>query len=335
MSESQHETGAHRIPAVEPIAVVGLSCRLPTAATPRQFWDLLRDGVDTITEAPADRWNHPGLSHRFGGFLDRIDEFDCDFFGISPREAASMDPQQRLMLELSWEALEDAHIKPADLAGSAAGVFVGVIWDDYAALLHRGGMGAITAHTVTGTHRSIIANRVSYFLGLHGPSIAVDTGQSSSLVSVHMACDSLRRSESALAIVGGVNLNILPESTLGAAKFGGLSPDGRCYTFDARANGYVRGEGGGVAILKPLSQALADGNRIYCLVLGSAVNNDGATEGLTVPSVTAQKEVLREAYTRAGVDPRDVQYVELHGTGTKVGDPVEARALGSVLGTKS
>ncbi|MFF9587552.1 SDR family NAD(P)-dependent oxidoreductase, partial [Streptomyces achromogenes] len=316
----------------EPIAVVGLACRLPQASDPEEFWRLLRDGVDAITEAPEGRWDSEELSLRHGGFLDGIDGFDPAFFGISPREAVTMDPQQRLMLELGWEALEDAGIVPATLKGSSTSVFVGAIWDDYATLMNRQGIDAIGRHTVTGSHRSIIANRVSYTLGLHGPSLAVDTGQSSSLVAVHMACESLRRGESTLAIAGGVNLNILPDSTMGALKFGGLSPDGRCYTFDARANGYVRGEGGGAVVLKPLSRAIADGDRVYCVVSGSAVNNDGATEGLTVPSGEGQQAALRAAYRRAGVRPGDVQYVELHGTGTRVGDPIEASALGAVLG---
>ena len=230
-----------------------MACRLPQAAGPRQFWQLLHDGVDAITQAPEGRWDSDALPHRLGGFLDQIDTFDAGFFGIAPREAVTMDPQQRLMLELSWEALEDAGIVPGRLRGSPTSVFVGAIWDDYATLMHEHGIGAISQHTVTGSHRSIIANRVSYVLGLHGPSMAVDTGQSSSLVAVHLACESIRRGESATAIAGGVNLNILPESTMGAHQFGGLSPDGRCFTFDARANGYVRGEGGAF---------VADGNRI-------------------------------------------------------------------------
>ncbi|HEY7146006.1 MAG TPA: type I polyketide synthase, partial [Streptosporangiaceae bacterium] len=318
----------------EPVAVVGMACRLPGAASPRELWILLRDAADAITQAPPGRWDSDELPHRFGGFLDQIDAFDAGFFGIAPREAVTMDPQQRLMLELSWEALEDARIIPERLRGSPTSVFIGAIWDDYATLMHEQGISAVSQHTVTGSHRSIIANRVSYLLGLRGPSLAVDTGQSSSLVAVHLACESIRRGESAMAIAGGVNLNILPESTMGAVKFGGLSPDGRCFTFDARANGYVRGEGGGAVVLKPLSAALADGDRIYCLLLGSAVNNDGATEGLTVPSAAAQQDVLRLACRRAGVDPAGIQYVELHGTGTKVGDPVEAAALGGVMGDR-
>ncbi|MFF1613932.1 beta-ketoacyl synthase N-terminal-like domain-containing protein, partial [Amycolatopsis sp. NPDC058278] len=315
----------------EPIAVIGLACRLPKAHDPEQFWRLLRDGVDAITEAPEGRWAGESLPHRFGGFLDGIEDFDAGFFGISPREATAMDPQQRLMLELGWEALEDARIVPADLRGSSTGVFVGAIWDDYATLSYTGGPETITQHTVTGATRGIIANRLSYTFGLRGPSLATDAAQASSLVAVHLACESLHRGESTLALAGGVNLALLAESTLGVVRFGGLSPDGRCYTFDARANGYVRGEGGGLVVLKPLDAALADGDRIHCVIRGGAVNNDGATDGLTVPSRDAQEALLRRAYARAGVTPADVSYVELHGTGTRVGDPIEAAALGAVF----
>ncbi|WP_037826876.1 SDR family NAD(P)-dependent oxidoreductase [Streptomyces sp. NRRL B-1347] len=318
------------------IAVVGLACRFPGASDGHEFWQLLRTGTDAIREAPDDRWRGAELPHRLGGFVDGIDRFDAAFFGVSPREAAAMDPQQRLMLELSWEALEDARIVPAALGGGDTGVFVGVMYDDYAALQDRLGEAGIGRHTMTGTRRSIIANRVSHHLGLRGPSLAVDTAQSSSLVAVHMACESLRRGECGVAIAGGVNLNILAETTLGAARFGGLSPDGRCFTFDRRANGFVRGEGGGALVLKPLADALADGDDVYAVLGGGAMNNDGAGEGehagLTVPSGSAQEEVVRQAYRRAGVALRGVQYVELHGSGTRVGDPIEAAALGAALG---
>ncbi|WP_424892819.1 type I polyketide synthase [Streptomyces sp. XH2] len=330
--------------SAEAVAVIGLACRLPGADGPAAFWRLLGEGADAITDVPPDRWDGaavadadptaPGRTDiRRGGFLDRIGHFDAGFFGLSPKEAAAMDPQQRLVLELAWEALEDAHVRAGTLRSTRTGVFVGAIWDDYATLHHRSGLTAISPHTVTGLHRSIIANRVSYFLGLNGPSLTVDSGQSSSLVSVHLACESLRKGESTIALAGGVSLNIVPESTLGAAKFGGLSPDGRCFTFDARANGYVRGEGGGIVVLKPLARAIEDGDPVYCVIRGSAVNNDGGGDGLTVPLQSGQEQVLRLAYERAGVDPAHVGYVELHGTGTKVGDPIEAAALGAVLGT--
>src|SRR5882757_8584245 len=233
--QKQETAGTNDAVREQPIAVIGLSCRLPGAPHPDAFWELLRDGTDAITEAPTDRWgaDTPGEADDpagdwartlRGGFLDRVDEFDASFFGISPREAAAMDPQQRLVLELSWEALENAGIVPGRLHGTRTGVFIGAIWDDYAKLLHQYGFQAIGQHSVTGLHRSIIANRVSYTLGLRGPSMAVDTAQSSALVSVHLAVESLRTGASDLAIAGGVNLNLIPESALSAARFGGLSP---------------------------------------------------------------------------------------------------------------
>ncbi|WP_327713892.1 type I polyketide synthase (plasmid) [Streptomyces sp. NBC_00464] len=330
--------------AREPIAVVGLSCRLPEAADPQAFWELLRNGGSGITDVPADRWD----AHRLldpdvtapgrivttrGGYLEDVAGFDADFFGISFNEAAMMDPQQRLMLELGWEALEDAGTVPAHLAGTRTGVFVGAMWDDYAIRLYKHGTQRLDRHSLTGLHRGIIANRLSYTLGLNGPSLVVDAGQSSGLVSVHLAAESLRAGECTFALAGGVNLAVAPESTIGSTKFGGLSPDGLCKTFDARANGYVRGEGGACVALKTLSRAVADGDRIYCVIEGSAVNNDGATRNLTVPSAQAQEAVIRRAHEHAGTRPQDVQYVELHGTGTRVGDPIEAAALGAALGT--
>ena len=326
---------ADRVPADSPIAVIGISCRFPGASNPEAFWKLLRNGRSSISPAPQDRWERSTPvpdDIRYGGFLDRVDLFDADFFGISPREAAAADPQQRLLLELGWEAVEDAGLLPGDLAGSATGVFVGAILDDYAAMTHRQMDAGITRHSLTGTHRSLIANRLSYVLGLNGPSLTVDSGQSSALVAVHLACESLRRGESALALAGGVNLNLLADSTLRVARFGGLSPDGRCHTFDARANGYVRGEGGGLVLLKPLAAALADGDPVLGVVLGSAVNNDGGGAGLTTPVARTQQEVVLAACRHAGVEPADLQYVELHGTGTPVGDPVEAAALGAAVG---
>ncbi|WP_460370176.1 beta-ketoacyl synthase N-terminal-like domain-containing protein, partial [Actinocorallia lasiicapitis] len=324
--------------SADPIAVIGMACRLPQAPDPAAFWRLMRAGESAIGEVPADRWDPDAFDSpadraalRHGGFLDRVDGFDPAFFGISPREAAVMDPQQRLVAELSWEALEDAGIVPGALSGSATGVFLGAIAGDYATLLHRGGPDAVTQHSLAGNHRGIIANRVSYQLGLSGPSLTVDAAQASSLVAVHLACQSLRSGESAVALAGGVSLNLVPESALAVARFGGLSPDGRCYTFDARANGYVRGEGGVVLVLKPLARAVADGDEIHGLLLGSAVNNDGGTDGLTVPSAAAQAEAVRRACARADLPVSGLQYVELHGTGTPVGDPIEADGLGRVF----
>ncbi|MFI1586013.1 beta-ketoacyl synthase N-terminal-like domain-containing protein, partial [Embleya sp. NPDC020630] len=347
MANDMHSAGTdtHTRPAVageSPIAVVGLACRFPGAPNPRSFWELLRDGVSAIGDAPEARRHPPGFSDRGAagtgairtrqaGYLEDVETFDARFFGISPREAAAMDPQQRLILELAWEALEHAGRIPDRIRGSRTGVFIGAILDDYATVVHRLGPAAIGAHTSTGLHRSIIANRVSYTLDLHGPSLVVDSGQSSALVAVHQACESLRKGESSMALAGGVNLILAPESTLAVDRFGGLSPDDRSYTFDARANGYVRGEGGGVVVLKRLADATADGDDVLCVILGGAVGNDGAGPGLTVPGSAGQEEVIRLAHTRAGTTPADVDYVELHGTGTAVGDPVEAAALGAVF----
>ncbi|MEU8042461.1 type I polyketide synthase, partial [Streptosporangium sp. NPDC049078] len=317
------------------IAIVGVSCRLPSAPGPAEFWRLLRDGVSAVSTVPPGRWSantEPGPGEH-GAFLDAVDRFDAGFFGISPREARAMDPQQRLMLELGWEALENARVAPALLRGTDVGVFIGVMADDYALLSRQSGAAGIGHHSLTGVNRSILANRVSHFLALTGPSMAVDTGQSSSLVAVHLACESIRSGESDMALAGGVQLNLAAESALAAAELGALSPDGRCFTFDERANGYVRGEGGAVVLLKPLARAVADGDHVYCVISGSAVNNDGSGETLTTPSPRAQERVLRSAYRRAGVDPASVGYVELHGTGTRVGDPVEAAALGAVHGS--
>ncbi|BBB01306.1 polyketide synthase [Actinacidiphila reveromycinica] len=325
------------------VAVIGMACRLPQAPDPAGFWRLLRTGTSAVGEVPADRWpDRPGNDGhddalralvRRGAFIDAPDAFDAAFFGVSPRESAEMDPQQRLALELGWEALEDAGVVPETLRGLPVGVYVGAMASDHAHLTSLRSPQALNHHTMAGTHRAVIANRISYFAGLRGPSMTVDTGQSSSLVAVHMACEALRTGEARLALAGGVNLNLTEQTALLEARLGALSPDGRCFTFDERANGYVRGEGGGFVVLKPLRDALADGDDVYCVIRGSAVNNDGAGDSLLVPTVTGQREVLTRAYDRAGIAPGAVQYVELHGTGTKVGDPVEAEALGHALGT--
>jgi acyl transferase domain-containing protein len=329
------------------VAVVGISCRLPKAPDPAAFWRLLRSATEAVTEVPESRarmfappydddsapvTGGAARPRRRGGFIDGVDEFDPAFFGISPREAAAMDPRQRLTLELVWEAFEDAGIVPAALRGSRTAVVVGAMSDDYALVTQRLGIEAISSHTITGLSRGVIANRVSYTLGLRGPSIAVDTAQSSGLVAVHACLETIRRGDSELAVATAVSLNLVPDSTVSAERFGGLSPDGRCHTFDARANGYVRGEGGVAVILMPLSRALAEGQPVYCVIRGGAVNNDGATAGLTVPSVQAQREVVRLALLDAATQPVAIQYVELHGTGTPVGDPVEAAALGAEIG---
>jgi len=329
----------------EPIAIIGKGCRFPGGAnSPEAFWKLLRDGVDTITEVPEDRWNldnfydpegtKPGkIRTRRDDFVDKIDEFDADFFGISPREASCMDPQQRLLLEVAWEALEDGGQAPENLAGSKTGAFIGISSSDYHDIqLSVSDRDSINAYTNLGGVHCVTANRISYILNFKGPSFAVDTACSSALVAVHLACQSIWNGESALAIAGGVNAMLRPESTIGFSKASMLSPDGRCKTFDERANSYVRAEGAGVAVLKPLSQAIADGDPIYAVIRGSAINQDGQTNGLTVPNGMAQEAAIREACKLAGISPEQIQYVEAHGTGTPLGDPIEANALGNAIG---
>jgi acyl transferase domain-containing protein/acyl-CoA synthetase (AMP-forming)/AMP-acid ligase II/acyl carrier protein len=325
----------------EPIAIIGIGCRFPGANNPESFWQLLRNGVDAITEVQPERWDNrlfydpklgdPGkMNTRWGGFVDNVDQFDPDFFGISALEAASMDPQQRLLLEVTWEALEDAGLVLQRLSGTKTGVFIGISTNDYSRIQ----LSRDYRHDIfwgTSNALSIAANRISYAFDLRGPSIAVDTACSSSLVAIHLASRSLLNGESTLAIAGGVNLILSPEITISFSQAGATSPDGRCKAFDAGANGIVRGEGAGVIILKPLSKALSDSDPIYAVIRGSAVNQDGSTNGIAAPNPKAQEEVLREAYRMAGVSPGQVDYVETHGTGTLLGDPIEAKALGEVL----
>lgn len=327
----------------EPIAIVGMGCRLPGAANLESFWQLLTGGQDAIQEIPSQRWDVAafydedpaavGKSYcRYGGFLDHVDQFDPEFFGIAPREAAYIDPQQRLFLEVVWEALEDAGLVPRQLAESHTGVFAGASTIDYGQVLLQG-TEAVGTYTTTGLASTMVANRVSYLLNLRGPSLTIDTACSSSLVAVHLACQSLWNRESDLALAGGVNLILTPALTVGFSKLTALSPDGRCKAFDAAANGFVRSEGVGVVVLKRLSQAVADGDRIYALVRGSAVNQDGRTNGLTAPNRQSQEAVLQAAYSQAGVALDQVDYIEAHGTGTLLGDPIEAKALGQVFQT--
>ena len=325
----------------EPIAIVGAGCRFPGGENPRAFWKLLRSGSDAVREVPAERWNIddyydpdpavPGkVNTRCGGFLDRIDEFDADFFGISPREAVRVDPQQRLLLEVTWESLEDAGLPPASLARSRTGVYVGVIGSDYA-LLQCCNLYDMDVFSGTGSSHAIVANRLSYVLDLNGPSITLDTACSSSLVTVHLACQSLRRRETDLALAGGVNLMLGPEMTVALTKAYMLAPDGRCKTFDASANGYVRGEGCGMVVLKRLGDALAAGDRILAVIRGTAVNHDGRSNGMSAPNGPAQEAVIRAALADARLAPTQVGYLEAHGTGTRLGDPIEIEALRSVL----
>lgn len=329
----------------EPIAIVGMGCRFPGgASSPEALWDLLRKGVDTISDVPADRWEIEkyydpdptalGKTYsRWGGFLSDIDQFDPYFFGISPREAESMDPQQRLLLEVSWEALENAGQVPDKLMGSQTGVFVGILSTEYLrAILPFGQTDQIDTYMTTGNAFSVAAGRLSYVLGLQGPCMAIDTACSSSLVAVHMACQSLRNSECTMAIAGGVNVVLSPEVTIGFSKGRILAMDGRCKTFDAAADGYVRSEGCGVVVLKRLSDARRDGDPILALIRGSAVNQDGRSSGLTAPNGISQQSVIQEALQRARVKPAQVSYIEAHGSGTPLGDPIEIQALGTVFG---
>ena len=328
--------------AAEPIAIIGIACRFPGAADPDSFWQLLRDGLDMIREVPADRWEKnafydpdpaaPGKSVSYwGGFLDSIDQFDPFFFGISPIEAKQMDPQQRLLLELSYEAFDDAGKIKEYVSGTKTGVFIGISSNEYSQL-QFGDPSTIASHSGTGSALSIAANRISYFFNLHGPSMAIDTACSSSLAAVHSACQSIRNGECEMALAGGVNVILSPANSIAFTKAGVLAPDGRCKTFDALANGYVRGEGGGVIVLKALSSALADGDHVHAVILGSAIQQDGRTNGLMAPSSEGQETMLRAAYKSAGISPADVQYIETHGTGTLLGDSMEAKALGAVIG---
>ncbi|MFG1929624.1 beta-ketoacyl synthase N-terminal-like domain-containing protein [Mycobacterium sp. NPDC048908] len=319
--------------ADEPIAIIGIGCRFPGADGPSAYWRMLCDGVDAVQKAPESRWKETGLTadaQEFGGFLDQVDQFDAAFFGISPREAARMDPQQRLLLEVAWEALEDAGQVPDELAGGRVGVFTGISTNEYQHLsMLRPDLA--DAYSGTGTAISIAANRLSYTFDFRGPSMSIDTACSSSLVAVHLACRSLRDGESTLSLAGGVNVMLTREPNVSFLKTGVLATDGRCKTFDSRADGWVRGEGAGVVVLKRLSSALADGDSIYAVIRGSAVNQDGRTNGLMAPSRQSQESVLTDAYRRAGLSPGVVQYVEAQGTGTLLGDAVEADALGAVL----
>jgi acyl transferase domain-containing protein/acyl-CoA synthetase (AMP-forming)/AMP-acid ligase II/acyl carrier protein len=333
--------GAPAAAVDEPIAIIGIGCRFPGADGPAAFWRLLSDGADAISEIPPDRWDAdsfydpdpsvPGTAiSRRGGFIRGVDQFDLQFFGISPRESAQMDPQQRVLLEVTWEALEDAGQVPERLAGSDTGVFVGISTNDYG-YLRAGQPQLVDAYTGTGNALSIAANRLSYFYDFRGPSMAIDTACSSSLVAVDLACRSLRDGECTLALAGGVNIILSPALMINFTKARVMAPDGRCKTFDAGADGYVRGEGAGIVVLKPLGRALADNDPIYAVIRGTATNQDGRTNGLIAPSRQSQEAVLAKAYRRAGLSPGTAQYVEAHGTGTFLGDAIEANALGTIL----
>ncbi len=330
------------------IAIVGIGCRLPGGIdTPEEFWDILSEGREVITEVPSERWDldfhynadpkKPLMQHvRRGGFLDDIDRFDPSFFGITPREAVCLDPQQRLLLEVAWRSIEDAGHPVDSLRGKPVGVFIGISSSDYSSLLWASSEDFVTPDNepfiLPGNTGCIAANRLSYFFDLKGPSFTVDTACSSSLVAVHLACESILRGESELAIAGGVQALIHPGIQMSFCKAGLLSPDGRCKSFDANANGYVRSEGAGVVLLKPLSMAMKDQDQIHAVIRGTAINSDGRSQGLAAPSQRSQSACVRSAFQKAGIDPKETQYVEAHGTGTRQGDPIELRALGSVLG---
>src|SRR5262252_9822429 len=314
------------------IAIVGASCRLPGADDLEGFWQLLVSAHDAVSEVDDRRWStrfyhhpnrsEPGKSYTWcAGLIGGVDLFEPSFFGISPREAAQMDPQQRLLLELVWHALEDAGMPPSRLAGNAVGVYVGASATDYSDL-RLGDPSGADSYFMTGSTLSILANRVSYIFDLRGPSLVVDTACSSSLVALHYACEAIRRKRIESAVVGGVNLLLAPYPFIGFSRASMLSRRGRCFAFDERADGYVRGEGGAAVILKPLSVAIADNDPIRAVIRASGVNSDGRTIGLSLPSESAQAALLRALYRSAGIGPDELAFFEMHGTGTAAGDPI-------------
>lgn len=329
----------------EPLAIVGIGCRLPGGVTsPESYWDLLCSGTDATRVVPETRWNaarfhdpHPGkvgkMVTRRGGYLDDVDQFDPQFFGISPREAHLLDPQQRLLLQATWEALEDGGIPADSLAGAQVGVFIGGFTLDYQLLQNQGRTSRyrFKTHSSTGMMMTMLANRISFAFDFRGPSMTVDTACSSSLVAVHLAAQSIWNGECDIALAGGVNVMLGPNTAIAESKSGFLSPDGRSKAFDESADGYARGEGGAVVLVKPLAQAVRDGDEVYAQILGTAVSQDGHTDGITVPRKEAQEAAIVNALRKAGVEPAEIGYVEAHGTGTPVGDPIEMRALASAL----
>lgn len=338
-------TRAAPVMRADPIAIVGMACRAPGGVeSPKAFWDLLAAGKKTTREIPVDRfdvsaWHDPDpavpgkTQTRSGSFLDRVDLFDADYFGIVAREAEEMDPQQRLALEVSIEAIDDAGIPHAALKGSRTAVFMACYHSDYARLAYRD-VNALGTRTLTGTVHCVVANRISHFLDLRGPSLTLDTGCSSSLVAIHLACQSLRLGETDLALAGGVSVMITPELFVAMTKVGFMAADGECKTFDASADGFGRGEGCGIVALKRLSDAVADGDRVLAVIRGSAVNQDGRSTVLTAPNGKAQEALIQEALHTGGLSPERINFVEAHGTGTALGDPIEVEAIAAVLGRK-
>ena len=334
---------ASRIATAEPVAVVGIGCRFPGGVVgPDAYWKYLADGGNAIGEIPPDRWNAdefydqdasaPGrMASKWGGFLPDVAGFDAEFFGISPREAEAMDPQQRVMLEVAWEALEHAGIAPDQLAGIRGAVMMGVYYTEYQGI-SAANPDNIDAYSATGNAHAVAVGRIAYLLGLCGPAVAIDSACSSSLVTIHLACQSLRLRESDLALAGGVSLILRPETQIAMSKWGMLSPRGRCHSFDAGADGFVRGEGAGVVVLKRLTDAIRDGDQVLAVVRGSAVNQDGRSNGLTAPNSIAQRDVITRALRSADVAGNSVNFIESHGTGTALGDPIEFEALADTYG---
>ncbi|CKQ15645.1 phenolpthiocerol synthesis type-I polyketide synthase PPSB [Mycobacterium tuberculosis] len=332
-----------RIAVAEPVAVVGIGCRFPGDVDgPESFWDFLVAGRNAISTVPADRWDaeafyHPDpltpgrMTTKWGGFVPDVAGFDAEFFGITPREAAAMDPQQRMLLEVAWEAREHAGIPPDSLGGTRTAVMMGVYFNEYQSMLAASPQN-VDAYSGTGNAHSITVGRISYLLGLRGPAVAVDTACSSSLVAVHLACQSLRLRETDLALAGGVSITLRPETQIAISAWGLLSPQGRCAAFDAAADGFVRGEGAGVVVLKRLTDAVRDGDQVLAVVRGSAVNQDGRSNGVTAPNTAAQCDVIADALRSGDVAPDSVNYVEAHGTGTVLGDPIEFEALAATYG---
>ena len=327
----------------EPIAIIGLGCRFPgDIDSPEDFWELLMSGKDTIATIPESRWNSEAyyspnydeagkIITTKGSFFSQVQESDPEFFGISPREAKNMDPQQHLLLEVCWEALEHANIIPESLAGSRTGVFIGICNQDFSLLSMSRDKTDIDAYMTTGMAHSVASGRLSYTLGLEGPCVAIDTACSSSLVSVHLACQSLRNLECDLAITGGVNLTLTPETSIDFSRNRMLSPDGKCKAFASDANGFGRGEGCGLVVLKRLSDVDVKRDRVLALIRGSAVNQDGSSSGLTAPNGPSQQRVIRQALKNANVSADQIDYIEAHGTGTSLGDPIEIGALAEIF----
>jgi microcystin synthetase protein McyD len=344
LSEAKEKLKAFESQQSEPLAIVGLGCRFGhNIATPESFWSFLKAGKNNLREIPKERWNQQDFydSDRNkvgkiyvsqGGFLDDVSQFDAHFFGIAPKEAVAMDPQQRLLLEVAYEALENAGMATTTARRGKTGVFIGITNNDYARILTSNeDYNAIGAYHISGNHTNAAAGRISYLLNLNGPSLAVDTACSSSLVAVHLACRSLRSQECRQALVGGVNLVLTPEVVIALCRNQMLAADGQCKTFDESADGFGIGEGCGVIVLKRLSDALQDGDHIWAVIRGTAVNNDGASGGFTVPNGPVQRELIREALADARLDAEAIDYVEAHGTGTSLGDPIEIKAIAEAL----